>query len=366
MSTALKSIVSPRFDIEQIGEALIAYHRRNPKACFEIRALKVRGGGTVSGYFRGDQIAAAAQAAARYSGKASAIYFTLNSVTENAYARSPGKLTAWSRRTTNDGEIKRRLSLPIDFDVVRPPNTSSTDAEHEAALKRAIEVAAWLRTEFKFPDPIRSDSGNGAHLNYYVNLPNIATINTLFQQFMAALSRKLSDKRVKIDAGVYNAARIWKLPGTLACKGDDSPERPHRLAKLIEVPNRIGLVTTNMITGVIKFIAAPVRRPTPVTLTPLRIDDKELLKRLIARGGQRFHRLFLLGDLGIASGDHSKADFMLLCQLLEANGGDVAQAERVFGLSALGKRSKWRDRVDYRLRSVRAALAAITGDGAVQ
>jgi hypothetical protein len=47
---------------------------------------------------------------------------------------------------------------------------------------------------------------------------------------------------VKIDASVFNAARIWKLPGTMACKGADMPDRPHRIARLIEVPKELEVV----------------------------------------------------------------------------------------------------------------------------
>ena len=32
----------------------------------------------------------------------------------------------------------------------------------------------------------------------------------------------------------FNPARIWKLYGTLAAKGDPTPERPHRLSRLVE------------------------------------------------------------------------------------------------------------------------------------
>jgi hypothetical protein len=44
-----------------------------------------------------------------------------------------------------------------------------------------------------------------------------------------------SDQRLKIDTGVFNAARIWKLYGTMACKGDNIPERAHRMASVVEV-----------------------------------------------------------------------------------------------------------------------------------
>ena len=55
---------------------------------------------------------------------------------------------------------------------------------------------------------------------------------------LQALDLRFSDEKVSVDTGVYNAARIWKLYGTIACKGDNTPERPHRLAYIIEVPKQ--------------------------------------------------------------------------------------------------------------------------------
>ncbi|MBI5845719.1 MAG: hypothetical protein HZB23_13740 [Deltaproteobacteria bacterium] len=37
-----------------------------------------------------------------------------------------------------------------------------------------------------------------------------------------------------MDVTVGNAARIWKLYGTMACKGDDTPGRPHRISSLFK------------------------------------------------------------------------------------------------------------------------------------
>ncbi len=240
------------FDIEQIGEALLAYHGRNPKSYFEIRVLKPKGGGNVaSGYFQANNIVAAAAEAARFSGKADAIYFTPNPVKRAVYARSPNKIVTWAKVTTTDAEIERRSHLLIDFDAVRPAGISSTNAEHAAALKLAAEVTGWL-TGNGWPDPIKADSGNGAHLTYRVELFNTAANTNLFRDFLTALARRFDSKKVKIDRSVFNPARIWKLPGTLVCKGADVRERPWRLAAMLSVPERIELVTGDMIGDIIR------------------------------------------------------------------------------------------------------------------
>jgi hypothetical protein len=41
---------------------------------------------------------------------------------------------------------------------------------------------------------------------------------------------------VKIDQSVHNPARLCKVPGTWARKGDNTTDRPHRIAQFLEVP----------------------------------------------------------------------------------------------------------------------------------
>jgi hypothetical protein len=53
---------------------------------------------------------------------------------------------------------------------------------------------------------------------------------------LQALAARFDDERVKIDQKVANPARIWKLYGTVAAKGDHTADRPHRVSRLLEVP----------------------------------------------------------------------------------------------------------------------------------
>lgn len=188
--------------------------------------------GTVSGYFNDlDKLAAAA---GQWSGKAPGIYFTLNPVTPALLARANNHLVEHAKQTTSDSDTLRRGWLPLDFDPVRPSGISSTDAEHETALARARECAAWLRS-LGFGAVILADSGNGAHVLVRIDLPNDATSTALIKRCLAAVALRFSDETVSVDLSVFNAARIWKCYGTLACKGDSTPERPHRIARIIEV-----------------------------------------------------------------------------------------------------------------------------------
>ena len=50
---------------------------------------------------------------------------------------------------------------------------------------------------------------------------------------LATLDALFSDDRVTVDTANFNAARIWKLYGTVSRKGDDTPDRPHRRSRIL-------------------------------------------------------------------------------------------------------------------------------------
>ena len=204
-----------------------------PGSTFEIRIPKAGKGGTVRGYFQ--DLDKAAQAASGWSGKAAGVYVTLNPVHPALYARAADRMESYAKSTTSDADIVRRRWLPVDLDPVRPAGISSSDAEHEAALALALEVRDAL-TVSGWQEPVYADSGNGAHLLYRIDLPNDDPTTRLIETCLKALASRFSTPTVKLDTGVANASRIWKLYGTMACKGDSVPDRPHRLARVLSAP----------------------------------------------------------------------------------------------------------------------------------
>jgi hypothetical protein len=87
-----------------------------------------------------------------------------------------------------------------------------------------------------WPEPVVGDSGNGYHLLYRIDLPNDRGSLELVKGVLEALAFKFSDEAVEVDTTTCNAARIWKLYGTTARKGDDAGDRPHRRSRLLKVP----------------------------------------------------------------------------------------------------------------------------------
>jgi hypothetical protein len=209
----------------------------------ELRILKTTKG-TVSGYF--NDYKELADVAGEYDGKVPAIYFTLNPVKPDLLSRAANRIEQRAKHTTTDADIECRHWFPIDFDPVRPSGISSTDEEHQAAHTMAKKVQQFL-TDRGWSEPTVADSGNGAHLLYPIDLPNNDESTMLIKQALEALDFQFSDETVNVDKGVFNAARIWKLYGTKACKGDHTEERPHRLSKIITSPNELKEVSVEQL-----------------------------------------------------------------------------------------------------------------------
>jgi len=207
----------------------------------ELRALQVPEGRgfekTYSGYF--DDRDKLVEEAVKLSDRgAKGVYVTLNPVDPALLARANNRAKkAQKGSSTGDDHIVRRRWLAIDGDPVRPSGISSTDAEHESAVTRIREVRDYLR-EQGWPEGVLADSGNGGHLLFRIDIDR--DDNGLVERCLEALALKFSDDKVSVDTCVHNPARIWKLYGTVARKGDPTPDRPHRIARLLEVPDVLG------------------------------------------------------------------------------------------------------------------------------
>jgi len=231
----MPKLSKPREPRDEILAALGVLFRADQVV--ELRAPNYpRGNATAAGYFNDAEALAAF--ALELSGKAPGVYVTLNEINPALLARIRNRVEPWAKQTTADADVIRRRWLPLDFDPVRPAGISSTDAEHEAALERARECRQWLKGQ-GWPDPIFADSGNGAHLLYRIDLPNDEAAKARVDFCLKALAAEFNDEAVKVDTTVGNAARIIKLYGTLAAKGDGTADRPHRLARILTAPKPV-------------------------------------------------------------------------------------------------------------------------------
>ncbi|HQC12849.1 MAG TPA: hypothetical protein PKY15_05755, partial [Methanoregulaceae archaeon] len=218
-----------------------------PGQIVEVRAITEEG--MASGYFDDPGALTAAVAPLDVTGTAG-VYVTLNEVNPALLSRRANRIKMRLSKkdaTTADTDIVRRRWFPVDIDPVRPSGVSSTDEEHQAALVRAAEVAAYLGRERGWPAPVMADSGNGAHLLYRIDLPNDEACRDLVKRCLEVLDVLFSNRASTIDTANFNAARIWKLYGTVSRKGDHTADRPHRRASLIDAPDEPGTVTRDML-----------------------------------------------------------------------------------------------------------------------
>ncbi len=216
-------------------------------AVLELRALGLPGGSVSAGWF--DDTQAATQAAHLLdSQQPSGVYLTLNPVDRSLLARRANRVAPVRKgpALTGDANVVARRWLPLDFDPERAAGISATNGEHHAAIERAKVVAAWLTAE-GWPDPVRADSGNGAHLLYRVDLPNDQASAILVRRCLEPVAARFGGRGVVVDTAVFNASRIWKAYGTTARKGDDLIERPHRKATLLAVPQTLESVPAHLL-----------------------------------------------------------------------------------------------------------------------
>lgn len=244
-----------------------------PGDVHELRCLDYTPNGrfpkTVAGFY--DDLDRMADDAVMYDGSCKGVYVTLNPVAPALLARSCNRVIEGADKgvSSSDKDVVRRRWLPIDFDPDRPSGISSSDTEHASALRRARECRDWLAS-MGWPDPILADSGNGAHLLYPTDLPNDDDTRTLLSSVLSAVSGRVGGGGVKVDTVIFNAARIWKLYGTLTMKGDNIPDRPHRRSRVLERPASLVVVGREMIERVVAATAPATATTTPATSSPQR------------------------------------------------------------------------------------------------
>jgi hypothetical protein len=166
------------------------------------------------------------------------VYITLGRVKDDCFARPQSGHFEPNQQATSDPEITAYRWLFIDFDPVRITGVSSTDAELQKARELLETVRAYLQG-LGFPVPVVAASGNGYHMFYRVDIPNTEENENLIIKCLKNLSAMFDTDAVKIDTTNSNPSRICKLHGTLAQKGTSTAERPHRMSRLLTIPEPV-------------------------------------------------------------------------------------------------------------------------------
>lgn len=247
---------------------------------------------------------------------ATGVYYALNPVRPDLAVR------------VRVGDVARRRWLLVDVDRVKTLENkehSATDAEHQAAKLLASDVCDYLHDQ-GWPAPVLVDSGNGFHLLYRLDLPADTYVRVLLKQTLKHLADKFDGDRGTIGKECHDARRISKLPGTWACRGVESAERPFRMCRLLHVPARLECVTAAQMQNLASGHDEPrPQQPEPprrnvFELTASASDeaawarsalDRECAKMALAQPGDLNNQLFrsaaALGNL-VATGSLGEED----------------------------------------------------------
>ena len=234
---------APTIDRAEVARTLRTLYRSGDT--FEIRVLDATNvrcnghpegrGATFSGFFDSLETASNVVQSALATADWPAVYATLNPVSHALLARAANRFRQAGKKggSASDLDVPHRHHLLIDVDPVRPAGISATDDEKAAAEILAHRIRLHL-VGLGWPEPVVADSGNGWHLLFTVDLPGAD--GGLVAACLKALAARFDTQDVKVDQTVFNPARITKLYGTLARKGDDTPDRPHRMSRIVETP----------------------------------------------------------------------------------------------------------------------------------
>lgn len=234
----------------------------------ELRSIGPRP--VISGYFRIDSPRIEAELA-RYPDRT--FYQTMNCLDEACYSRDQHeRLVANPKLTSNDNDFRAYQWLLIDSDPVRPTGVSATDAEKAEARSTSRRVWAYLK-KLGFSDPVVADSGNGYHLLYAIRatFEDKATL----ERFLKVIDMWFSSETVKIDTTVFNPSRVTKLYGTVAHKGANTPDRPHRRSGILVAPPVIQPTSMALVERVASEF--PKQEPGPGSRSAAPLDAESFL-----------------------------------------------------------------------------------------
>lgn len=237
-----------------------------PCDAVEVRIPKAGREKTISGYFTDPEILAK-QVMAR-DGKVPGTYWTLNPVNPALFSRAANRLKPHAVSTTTDADVLRRAWFLVDLDPKRPGDISSSAEELRETEAFGDELSAALTRDFGFPEPVIVMSGNGIHLFYHVDMPNDEETTGLFRDALKGIAERFPHPVAHVDLTVHNAARIVKIPGTMAGKGDSTEDRPHRRSYFKAIPEHQKELTVETLEKVADIARQAAPKITPARTLP--------------------------------------------------------------------------------------------------
>ena len=164
---------------------------------------------------------------------------------------------------------------------MRPSGVTATDQQKQAALELAKRVYAWLQAELGSESLVCADSGNGCHILIRLgDLPADQQTAWTCEHFLQLLDQQFSNDQAKVDSTTHNAARICALYGTVKRKGSDIPEQPHRLSKLVHIPDPLQPVDWQRLSALVDQYPSQQQQPAQQPLaTGNGLDIEQVLQQ---------------------------------------------------------------------------------------
>ena len=258
--------------------------------------VKGHGGRNSGGFYKSSELSQLVRDVAQWSGNAIGVHWSINPVDHKLLDRADHRLCS-GLGPPKDCDVLQRRFLPIDIDPKRPTDASATDLEKQRAYDTAMQVRSHL-TKLGWPEPAMIDSGNGFYLLYRIDLPTDDA--GLVKGVLRYLSKHFSNDHVEIDTSVANPGRVLKIPGTMACKGSNTAERPYRISRVLKMPTGdLSIVPLGCLQAIASHsILAPTnrRKHTDETVPPRVVEQarRYVTKMPSAISGQRGHNALLL------------------------------------------------------------------------
>lgn len=201
----------------------------------EVSVLQITGTkkGNLVGYF--DDLDKLMYITDDYNGTSN-MFVSLNPVTPDLLARAKNRTLPRVKQPIIETDILKRSWLPININPVRLDGISATEEEHNHAINIARKIVKEMKEE-GWPDAVIADSGNGAHILYYLDLLNDEESKKLIKDVLKVFSLNYSDDIIKVDTETFKAEIMWRFYGTVTIKGDETNDRIHRRSKVLYFPD---------------------------------------------------------------------------------------------------------------------------------
>lgn len=310
---------------------VLGWYKRllDPDHAVELRALEYDPDGkgyarTAIGFFDCAHWEDMVREASKLSGKAKGVYITINPVRLDLLARINNrvKVVKSSGEGAADKDVVARRFLLVDVDPARLPGVSATAAE-KAEARPVLEAAMDYLQGCGWPTPILADSGNGYHALYQIDLA--ADDGGLVKSCLQALALRFDTPQAKVDAGVSNPSRICKFYGTMAAKGDGTPDRPHRRSFVINIPDILTPVPRALLEALAAEITVAVNLFAPAKPT-LPVVPEPGSTSVVERARSYVNKM----PIAVQGQNGSAAAFAAACALIVGFGLKVDEALPLF------------------------------------